>query len=29
MGGRIAMTLTEKIPHQIERVVLIAPDGFS
>ncbi len=28
MGGRIALHLTQKIPEQIERVVLLAPDGL-
>ncbi len=28
MGGRIVLNLLEKIPRQIERVVLVAPDGL-
>lgn len=28
MGGRVAMHLLQRIPHQIDRVVLIAPDGL-
>lgn len=28
MGGRAALTLLEKMPRQIERVILLAPDGL-
>ncbi len=28
MGGRLALTLLQEIPHRINRVVLLAPDGL-
>ena len=28
MGGRIALRLTERIPHQINQTVVVAPDGL-
>ena len=29
MGGRVALYLTQLVPHRVERLVLIAPDGLS